>query len=117
MVKIPKDRWQQIDAATLHEDILRLFDDYKVVRKLADRAKEKFENAVRARYPVPEGKRIHVNYEFGNLFFALADDNTRSATGPVTLEQLKARLLASGLLGPDKQEWHTRWPTTPSEFS
>jgi hypothetical protein len=80
-------------------------DDWKVTRKLTVNIGTEYS----LEFPITERHnrkmwfdptaQLPISQQVGrNLTggFRFADDNTRSATGPVTLEQLKARLLASG---------------------
>lgn len=85
--------WRTIDAESLPTDIRSAYDAYKSANRLAQAAREFFEQQFTDAIPVPAGSRIAFGYRFGKLSIAVIPDDrpaTKPRTTPLTMAELMA---------------------------
>lgn len=85
--------WRTIDAESLPTDIRSAYDAYKSANRLAQAAREFFEQQFTHAVPVPAGSRLAFGYRFGKLSIAVIPDD-RPATKPSSKPLTMADLLA-----------------------
>lgn len=95
-----KADWQKLDAASLPEREARAYASYKEAYRHAATLRVHFEECLREAMPVPEGKRLVVNYNFGNLSVAVVDgkqETAKTVKSALSLADWIAQQQASGI--------------------
>ncbi len=74
--------WQNIDPASLPEDLAKHYAAYKAAYAEMKSARETFEEEMREalRSQTPRGKRIVFGYNFGKLSIACVEDDAKPAS-------------------------------------
>lgn len=89
--------WVDIDPASLSAEQRNAYEAYKAKYREAKALRQAFEDTVQEL--APHGKRIAVNYNFGKLSFAVAEQEARKvAKGTISLSAFMAQQAQHGRL-------------------
>lgn len=77
--------WNNIDPATLPEDLQRHYYAYKQAADLAAKARALFETEANEAFDTGPGNRLAFGYKFGRLSVAIVRDEPKTAKGALAL--------------------------------
>ncbi len=80
--------WQNIDPASLPEDIQRHYFAYKAALDAANKARALFESEANEAFDVGATNRLAFGYKFGRLSVAIVPKTTPSAKGLTSISAL-----------------------------
>jgi hypothetical protein len=80
--------WQNIDPASLPEDLQRHYYAYKQAADLASKARVLFESECNLAFDVGTGNRLAFGYKFGRLSVAIVRDAPRTSKGLASITAL-----------------------------
>ena len=80
--------WQNIDPASLPEDLQRHYYAYKQALDLANKARTLFETECNEAFDVGTGNRLAFGYKFGRLSVAIVRDAPRTPKGLASIASL-----------------------------
>ena len=81
-------QWQNIDPASLPEDIQRHYYAYKTALDTANKARALFESECNEAFDVGAGNRLAFGYKFGRLSVAIVRDAPRTSKGLASIASL-----------------------------
>ena len=80
--------WQNIDPASLPEDLRLHYDAYKAAQDAASKARVLFESECNLAFDVGSGNRLAFGYKFGRLSVAIVRDAPRTLKGLASIASL-----------------------------
>lgn len=80
--------WDNIDPATLPEDLARLYYAYQKAQSVATEARKLFESEANEAFDCGPGNKLAFGYKFGKLSVALVPASPRSSTSTKSLSQI-----------------------------
>ncbi len=80
--------WQNIDPASLPEDLQRHYYAYKAAQDAASKARVLFETECNEAFDVGTGNRLAFGYKFGRLSVAIVRDAPRTPKGLASITAL-----------------------------
>jgi hypothetical protein len=80
--------WQNIDPASLPEDLQRHYYAYKQALDAANKARALFESECNEAFDVGAGNRLAFGYKFGRLSVAIVRDAPRTPKGLASIASL-----------------------------